>query len=143
MGLNAILNEMVRQAMEKNKFLQRTTARDLGISRSTLMDRMETYRIPKSWPPKRKPMIERAYRRGMTLSLIEKATIRQALESNGFDTNATRRALGIDRGALLSKMAKYKIAQPQVVNTEEKTPNNVHLPLPRMSRPPIMITACA
>ena len=124
-GLNAILNEVVKQVLESNAFNKKATAKELGISRSTLMYRMEAYRIPKSWP-ERIPPAGRTYPKGTTLKQAEEAIIRQALEENGFDKSNTARALGIARGTLASKMKRYNIAPAQVDKITDETPESVH-----------------
>ena len=125
-GLNAILNKVVKQVLESNAFNQKATAKELGISRSTLIYRMEAYRIPKSWP-ERIPPAGRTYPKGTTLKQAEEAIIRQALEENGYDKSNTARALGIARGTLASKMKRYNIVPAQVANIRENTPKSVHL----------------
>jgi DNA-binding protein Fis len=124
-GLNAILNEVVKRVLESNGFNKKATAKELGISRSTLIARMEAYRIPKSWY-ERIPPAGRIYPKGTTLKQAEEAIIRQAMEANGSDKSRTARALGIARGTLANKMKKYEIAPAQVEKITEKTPKNVH-----------------
>ena len=125
-GLNSILNEVVKRVLESNGFNQKATAKELGISRSTLIARMETYRIPKSWY-ERIPPAGRIYPKGTTLKQAEEAIIRHALVANGYDKSRTARALGIARGTLANKMKKYEIAPEQVEKITEETPENVHL----------------
>lgn len=124
-GLNAILNEVVKQVLESNAFNKKATATELGISRSTLTNRMEMYRIPKSWP-ERIPPAGRTFPKGTTLKQAEEAIIRQALEENGYDKSNTARALGIARGTLASKMKRYNIAPAQVDKITYETPESVH-----------------